>query len=342
MPEKNGLPMKLFRLFIVFSLALAPYACNTAWAGPFDFEDPLPFSFGGYSSAGFQIHPGGDKEARLHQYSVILNWDNKDRLHLFGEFELENPLSWEEGGAPPNTGEARLDVERLYADYALNSRANLRGGRFLTPIGRWNVIHAAPLVWTTTRPGATERLFPMSINGAMLHGAVPWGDNALEYSAYAELLRDQSHDENEIDFSNARGLRLNYTGAFEVGVNLSEFEENENLLGDPRYRMLGVDFVKAWNGWEISAEVYQRDRRDEGGSTGGGYLQTVAPLGNQWYAIARLENLREEERGTTGRWLVGAAWRYTTDRVIKLEYVGGRDEHPDMPRGFIASFAILF
>ena len=33
--------------------------------------------------------------------------------------------------------------------------------------GRWNLIHAAPLVWTTLRPLATSRLFPTSVNGAM-------------------------------------------------------------------------------------------------------------------------------------------------------------------------------
>ena len=332
--------MKKSRLIAAFSVVLAMGGCNTALAAPADAEQLETLVIGGYSSAGFQIHPGGDKEAALNEVSVTLSWDNQGKLRLFGEFEVEKPLTWEEGGAPPNTGDAYFDVERLYADYSLSGMLNLRGGRYLTPIGRWNLIHAAPLVWTSTRPAATDRLFPLSLNGAMLHGAVPWGNEAIEYAAYVEAVRDQSHDPGEIRFKDTRGLRINYTGAMEVGLNLSQFALDED--DHARYNMIGLDFLKAWNGWEVSGEIYQRERRDDGGDSGGGYLQGVAPLGSQWFGVARVENLREEDRGTTSRWLLGTAWRYASDRVIKFEYAGGKDEHPDMPRGFIASFAILF
>ena len=55
-----------------------------------------------------------------------------------------------------------------------------------------------------------------------------------------------------------------------------------------------------------------------------------------------MENLRLSDEGNEGRWLVGTAWRWKTNQVFKLEYAGGRDEHPEMPRGFAASYAILF
>jgi hypothetical protein len=331
--------MSLSRLSVFFSVASALCACNTAWG-----ETPVPaaeknFSVGGYSSAGIHIHPGGEAEAMVNEFALIFNWDAGGRLRLFAEMEVEEPLTWEEG-SKPNTGDAYFDVERLYADYSLTGQINVRAGRFLTPVGRWNLLHAAPLVWTSLRPASTERLFPMAVNGVMLHGTLPWGNAAIEYAGYVEAVRDQRDDPGEIPFENTRGLRVAYAGAAEVGASLLAFDEDDN--GSSRYRMLGLDFFKAWDGWEVSGEIYRGFERGDARDTGGGYVQGVAPLGNRWFAISRLENLRTPERSTTGRWLLGAAWRHTSDRVLKLEYVGGSDEHPDMPRGFVASYAILF
>lgn len=326
---------------VAASVVAAILACNPAQAG----DEVLPAAnenlhVGGYASGGFRIHPGGQASADVHELSLILNWDGGGRLRLFSELELETPLTWEEGGSI-NSKDAYFDVERLYADVSLTGALTVRGGRFLTPIGRWNVIHAAPLVWTTNRPAATERLFPKAINGAMLYGSLPVQEGAFEYALFGEALRDQTEETDEIQYEKTRGLRLAYTGIAEAGVTFSEFEAD--VLGQPRYRMLGVDFFKGIRGWEFSGEIYRRFKRgDDNDRSGGGYLQAVAPLGQRWFAVGRLENLRLPEEGTTGRWLLGTAWRWKTNQVFKFEYVGGRDAHPDMPRGFAASYSILF
>lgn len=325
---------------VAASVVAALLACNPAAADETAPPAEQNLHVGGYASGGFQIHPGGRAAADLHELSLILNWDAGGRLRLFSELELETPLTWEEGESI-NSKNAEFDVERLYADYSMTGALNVRGGRFLTPIGRWNVIHAAPLVWTTNRPAATEELFPKAINGVMLYGTLPLNEGAFEYALFGEALRDQTEDNDERNFEKTRGVRLAYTGIAEVGMTVSEFEED--TLGQPRYRMLGLDFFKAVNGWEFSGEAYRRFKRgDDDDRSGGGYLQAVAPLANRWFAIARVENLRLSDEGNEGRWLVGMAWRWKTNQVFKLEYAGGRDEHPEMPRGFAASYAILF
>jgi hypothetical protein len=332
--------MRNSSFLVATSVAAAFLACNPAVA-----DDIAPLSaehlhVGGYASGGFQVHPGGKAAADLHELSLILNWDGGGKLRLFSELEVETPFTWEEGESI-SSKDAHFDVERLYADYSLTGALAVRGGRFLTPIGRWNVIHAAPLVWTTIRPAATERLFPKAINGVMLYGTLPMKEGAVEYALFGEALRDQTEEPNEILFEKTRGLRLAYTGIAEAGMTYTEFEED--TLGQPRYRMLGLDFFKALNGWEFSGELYRRFARgNDDDRSGGGYAQVVAPLGNRWFAIGRLENLRLPDEGATGRWLVGTAWRWKNNQIFKLEYAGGRDEHPDMPRGFAASYAILF
>ncbi|MEZ0238497.1 MAG: hypothetical protein ACAH06_10570 [Methylophilaceae bacterium] len=332
--------MRNSSFLVATSVVAAFLACNPAAADDSATLSAEHLHVGGYASGGFRVHPGGKAAADLHELSLILNWDGGGKLRLFSELEVETPLTWEEGGSI-SSNDADFDIERLYADYSLTGALTMRGGRLLTPVGRWNVTHAAPLVWTTNRPAATEKLFPEAINGVMLYGTLPLNEGALDYALFGEALRDQTKDKDEPFFEKTRGVRLAYIGIAEVGMTLSEFEED--AIGQPRYRMLGLDFFKALNGWEFSGELYRRFARgNDDDRSGGGYAQVVAPLGNRWFAIGRLENLRLPDEGTTGRWLVGTAWRWKNNQIFKLEYVGGRDEHPDMPRGFAASYAILF
>lgn len=305
--------------------------------GIFASEDGL--RFGGYANAVYRRLPNSDKEVSLDELSLITRWEGNSRFRFFGEFELERPLVWNEG-QDFSRRDTKIDIERIYVDYNLSEKVNLRGGRFLTPVGRWNLIHAAPLVWTTLRPLATTRLFPTFTNGAMLYGAAPLGNRAFEYSFYMEGLQDHERDDDELEFKDVRGARFNLTGQVNWGMSLMEF--TEDIPGTPRFRMLGLDFLTKQKDWEFSGELFQRyyNNNSDGGS--GGYLQAVAPLGDRWFAIGRVENFKRPTEGSTERWVLGTAWRMTPSRVLKMEYVGGDSNRADSPKGFQASFAILF
>ncbi len=81
-----------------------------------------------------------------------------------------------------------IELERLYADVYLAPAATLRLGKFLTPIGRWNLIHADPLMWTTSRPLVTFQPFATDTTGGMLYGSVHPLGKALEGAATNELM----------------------------------------------------------------------------------------------------------------------------------------------------------
>lgn len=325
-------------ILIAVSVVAALYGCNPAAADDNSASDGSHLHLGGYGSVGAMIHPGGKADAAIDNLSLLLNWDNGGRLRFFTEVEVEDPLSWRSGEAV-TASRSDLDVERIYFDYSLSGAVNARVGRFLTPIGRWNTIHAAPLVWTTTRPGATVSLFPTATNGAMLYGSVPWEDATIDYAVFGEMLRDDSSDFTESSYGDTRGLRLAYSGGLDLGVTLSSFEERKE---DDRYTLLGLDFAKNVNGWEWSGEYYRRFAPDGNDHSGGGYLQSVAPVGNDWYLVGRIEHLRLNDQGNDGRWLIGAAWRLQPKQVFKVEYAGGRGDNAYLPRGLAISFAILF
>ncbi len=302
------------------------------------------FKLGGYSSAGITIHRDEEAEAALNEVSMMLSWNGDSRWSFFGELELERPLSWNDD-RKFHSKESHLDLERLYLDYNFSESMNLRMGRFLTPNSRWNLLHASPLVWTSTRPLATYRLFPQATNGLMLFGSKPLGELALDYMVFKEVLEDQEDDEYDLPFEHVYGGRIALSKQWNVGLSLLSFDEKEiaALSGhDKTYRMLGLDFVTHLGEVELSGEGFARFKHngDDGGS--GAYLQTVVPIKNDWYWVTRLETLQRPQEGSSERWLVGATWRIKPTQLLKLEFVGGSGNQPEAPRGFIGSFAILF
>lgn len=326
-------------LKVYASVASALLLCNPAYAEE-DATLTDGFHIGGYASGNFNLHPGGRAEATMSEGSLFLSWDGGGRWRLFSELEMENLLHWQQGSSL-TTNKSYFDVERLYADYVYSEHATLRAGRFLTPAGRWNLIHADPLVWTTHRPLATERLFSLNVNGLMLQGVLPLASGSLEYSVFSEAIHDMRHNRDEIHFDSTRGARLAYSGVVEAGVTALDF--SEDMPGNPHYRLLGLDFMAAHQGWELSGEAFQRFRVGGSGGAGyGAYVQGVAPIGGRWSAVGRLETMHRPAEAVIQRWLAGVAWRMDEKRVLKLDYMGGNAEQPGAPKGMFASFAVLF
>jgi hypothetical protein len=327
-------------LLLVFSGAIAFGMGNVIAA-----EESPPsvwdnFSLGGYSSAELNVHPGGSTEGSINEIGLLLSWENESRFRFLMELDLDNPITFNDDKVVV-ARDSYLNLERLYLDYNLSEKLNLRTGRFLTPAGRWNLVHAEPLVWTSSRPLATNRLFPKAINGLMFYGAMPVADdNAFEYSFYIEGLKDQIVREDEILFEDTKGARFTFTGKVNLGLSILQFKES--IPTEPSHRLLGLDFLVKQDSWEFSGEVFKRfdSHYRDGGS--GAYLQGVAPLGNQLFAVARVENYKHPVEGSSERFLLGGAWKMTPSRIFKVEYIGGDEERPESPKGLLASFAILY
>lgn len=333
--------MKIFTILIT-SLASLFALCKPVLA------DDAPswidgFNVGGYTSAGITLPRDQQAHAALNEVSLLISWNSDSRWRFFSELELENPLSWNHDQGF-HTKESSIDLERFYFDYNLSEKINFRVGRFLTPNSRWNLLHAAPLVWTSTRPVATTRLFPTGTNGIMVFGALPFMDGAFEYKLFGELLKDQELENDELEFERVRGARFSYKNQSDIGISLLSYTEKNN--NSPSYRLLGLDFVTHINGIEVSGEAFQRfnTKNKDGGS--GAYLQSAVPLNNvglsNWYWITRLETFQRPNEGSAERWLIGTTWRINPTQSLKFEFTGGSDDQPESPRGFLTSFALFF
>lgn len=338
------------RLLLLSCLALAGYP---AYADESSLE-PLPyrlgeglrvpgtgFGLGGYATATLDKLQHAPTRATLEDMSLFLWWEGEGRWKFFSEFDFENLLS---SRPISRDGDGRyLALERIYVDYALGDTANIRAGKFLTPIGRWNLIHATPLVWTSSRPLVTQESFPSNVTGLMLSGTMTeLGET--EYSLYASSGTEIRANPTLDPFNEVIGLHLTLPslGGAKLGFSYATFEQKKTL-GESK-DLVGLDFVWARNRYEVSAEgIYRFSNKGSAWDEKGAFVQMVVPLTEKLYAIGRYESFRKSlSPFSTKLWITGVNYRITPAIALKAEWISSRNNSLGAPEGFMSSISILF
>ncbi|MEQ1438418.1 hypothetical protein AAG565_03555 [Fontimonas sp. SYSU GA230001] len=320
-------------------------ACSAAASG-YELGHGYPvgdFTLGGYAVADYASADGGQPwRASLDPLSAFLWWDGGGRWRFFSEVELDDALIVAPGAT--TTDDARVVLERLHLDYAHSDAVQLRLGKFLTPVGRWNEIHAAPLTWTTSRPLITEATFPTNATGAMLHGVLPLTADGVEYALYASP-GEELFPDREIDtFTEAWGLRVAATvlPRLQVGTSVANYRQER---APDRKTLWGMDALWAWHRYELSGELayITRELGDERADERGHYLQFVAPVTERVYAVLRYEGFRASATvGDLSLYLGGVTWRPRSGLALKAEYARATDNDIGLRDGLRASIAVLF
>lgn len=307
------------------------------------------FRLGGYTSVDLRIPRTETSKLNWNEFSMIVTWDKGTRVKFFGELDLEDIASYTNRQGL-DFRDAYINPERLYFDVNLHQNANLRIGRFLTPMGRWNQLHASPLVWTASRPLATTELFPSFTSGLQLFGNIPFQERSLDYHVYTATMNAQPESRGETQYKEARGARvainnvLNFTdenaGLNTIGLNVASYRDDKP--NGPKYHIVGLDFLIEYGRWEFSGEAYSRkvEHGQSGGS--GAYLQSAFLIKDEWYWITRLENLHQPTSQNAERWMLGLTKRLKPNQLLKFEFVGGSGYYEDVPRGFTTSFAMMY
>jgi hypothetical protein len=298
-------------------------------------------TLGGYASSSVNKLSDAPWSLDLDHLSLFLWWQGQGRFRFFSETDLEQAVQIQTRRVSADN--AYLAVERLYVDWTQSDALNLRIGKFLTPIGRWNLIHAAPLVWTTSRPLITQHTFPTNATGAMLYGTVTSIGAGLDYSVYGSVGKELRPNPAEDPFKEAYGVHLSYPlgPTVQMGFSFANFEQAQEV--GERKNLLGVDAFWAQGGYEVSAEAAWR-LSSEGSESDekGAFVQGVAPLGGSFYAVARYEYFQPSGRGGTGLWLGGVDYRLSRRWIFKTEFSKAEHDLAEAPSGFRASVAVLF
>lgn len=306
---------------------------------------PLPGTeliLGGYATSSIEKLAHDATRFALDNASLFLWWDGGGRWRFFSEIDYQNLLS--NHRVNDNEGERYLALERLYADYAFSENASLRIGKFLTPIGRWNVIHAAPLVWTTSRPLITTNVFPGNVTGLMVSGTAPMGDSGIDYSVYASRGNEFRPNPYQDTFRESVGVHITVPLPMDaqLGMSFSSFDQ-ESHKGENK-RLVGLDFYWSRDRYELTGEgVYRFSDNGSDWDERGVFLQGVAPLSGKLSAVGRFESYRQAlQPSATKLWIAGVNYRYTPAIVLKAEWVVGSDNRINAPTGFMTSLSLLF
>ena len=299
------------------------------------------FTLGGYATGSYVDPEGSAGQANLDNLSLFIWWEGDSRWKLFSEIEYENfaVTRGTTGGK-----DDYVSLERLYVDYALADSLSLRLGKFLTPIGRWNLVHATPLVWTTSRPLTTFVPFPTNMTGVMATGSFPQIANGVEYSFYAAGTSDLRPNPDQDPFNVALGahatLPLSQFG--QIGFSYADFEQEHTR--PERKQLVGIDYLWTRNRFEISAEgIYRLTDKDSSRNEKGAFVQLVAPLGERLYVVGRAEAFHSalESRATQLR-VLGLTFKILPTLVLKAEWIDSTHNTIHAPDGLMSSISILF
>ena len=333
------------------------YFLLQGWVSYVLAEDSLPLSYqwgrgvslpsanlniGGYLNTSYQQPEALNQKVSLDSVSFLISWSPFARFKFFSEIETEKV----------ETLNFPLQAERLYMDWLASPSITLRLGKFLTPIGHWNLIHAAPLIWTTSRPIVNDiTTFSPHLNGLMLMRALEIGNYNADISIYADSSSDLDVFDKAAGFQNALGGHFNFEFSENLkwGISFINFQNDAiNTLSMnhfARNNLVGVDFSWKKAGYELELESIYRQADDLQGNEKSFYLQGVVPLIDKFYAIGRYEYVNGTHNlmtTNTDIFVTALAWRPVVPLVLKAEYRFGDQNQQIAPSGFYSSIAMFF
>ncbi len=127
--------------------------------------------------------------------------------------------------APSNkrTGTESIEIERAIFQLKINQYANFSFGKFITPVGIWNVDHGSPVILTLRQPTqfSIMELFPKSQIGILGEGTVFIGDADLSYTLYTGTGRNGLQIEKAKDLAAGGQIKCNLPllNEFRVGAS---------------------------------------------------------------------------------------------------------------------------
>ncbi|MGR8934619.1 MAG: hypothetical protein ACU837_09560 [Gammaproteobacteria bacterium] len=342
------------RLFYALSLALL-LGLSVPLAGSAD-EYRLgsgynwgALNFAGYSNLVLEVPNQGNTTWILDDLSIFISGRFNRYVNPFIEFELTDAPLFIESDGWFNAGTPRLVLERAYNDVFINPSLNFRFGKMLSPVGEWNLIHAAPLVWTTTRPLTTYYNFSEFASGVALLYTDPDGvlpDLQVYYQPADEFLREPSAIK-PVHYKQSGGFSLAFNGDLQKRASLFSQYAERGDNGEAQW-LIGADGGIAFGALSLETQwtntwIVRRTASHPSYHEWGGYVQGVYGMTEHWSLVARGELFQSRDRQQhSDHLLLGVVYRPQPAVSWKMEYVETMGPQLDIARGFYASLAILF
>ena len=307
------------------------------------------FNFSGYANVVVDAPSAGKVALLADDLSLFVTGHINQKLNPFFEAEIAKATLLRQGGDPLANGYPHFVVERIYNDSYLTNSLSLRLGKMLSPVGEWNLIHAAPLVWTTTRPMTTYRGFSEFTSGASLiyadaRGVLP---DVQAYVQPTSEIRPRPDDMVVRRYEHVAGFHLNWPSGLNDKLGLSLQHARVKNTGEQQ-TLTGFNFSKEFGQLAFEMEAFHahisgtnvaRLRDNEWGS----YLQGAYALNEHWNLIGRYEYFADRGYNRASEnTLLGTAYKSAPSSVWKLEYIEQHGQQLAVKTGLYASFSVLF
>ncbi len=307
-----------------------------------------PLNIAGYSSVVANLPTQAQKSLVLDDLSLFITGHFGRLINPFTEAELSGLDLWHDGHLQGDHGSGEVVLERLYNDSYLTDSITLRLGKMLSPVGEWNVIHAAPLVLTTVRPAVTYRNFSEYATGASVLYTDPnrtFPDFQLYYQPVGEL-SERPLNLTVHQYKAVEGAHLSYPLGLLDKVGVS-FQQSKDVNGIDQ-SLYGVDFHYTVARLTLQGEATYSDISNRGTTQArdtewGAYASASYALTDQWSAYGWYETFADRTAPSSAHdVLFGVSYRPHPAIVFKVEYLQNLSGHPVNPTGLFASWSVLF
>lgn len=304
------------------------------------------FFLSGYGNLVLDAPKDSPSSVSIDDLSLFVNGRVNQWVNPFVEIEVSGATLLQQGNEPRSNG--YLIPERLYNDAHLTESDTVRIGKMLSPVGDWNLIHAAPLVPTATRPLTTYRGFSEYASGASWLHENPQGDGP-DWQLYWQPGSEWSHRPDAIaprHYQNVWGAHVNWPMGLVDKVGLS-FQRGQLTATGGYYSLVGINARKTFGRLMLESEAISSQRSGNTslahGSEWGVYGLADYAFTARWHGLFEWEHYQDHLVDQHSRnTLLGVAYKPEPSLVWKLEYVHQYGVSRDIPTGWKASFAVLF
>ncbi len=325
------------RHYAIFFLLFMPLTANAYELGH-GLEFGRYMSIGGYFSSKYQ-NAQDAKEYMIDDVAFLAYGRLSSRFSYL--VELEATKFWVRDFANDTTQKnMHFHIERAYIDYNHNDTLNLKVGKFITPIGYWNLNPITVLKDTTSNPKLATEIYPKFTTGIMAYGYLPF-DESMEYSAFFQQTKDLDANYNNIQTDDYYGFELKKRfDFFVVGANMGEYEVDEEHIkyfgASFKYEASAVQLLGEYAHLIYNPITNSKDEHDKYAY----YLQGRYKINSKHYLVGRYEKFKDSFHGIDETIkLVGYNYRPIYPVSLKCEY---QLHDNDEQNRFLVSFSILF
>ena len=318
-------------------------------------------SLGGYMDLEFKAGDDGSTFDQ-HRFVPFIYAEVSDRVHVASEIEYEH--GGEVAGDEETDGEIKIEFATV--DFRAAEALNFRAGVILSPLGRLNIRHDAPMLDLTERPLVDQFVIPTTLSeaGLGLNGIFALSEMfVIDYEGYlVNGFDDATVEDGVLEVREGRGSKKednNNSRAFVGRVGLSPRLGTEigvsvhtgdyDAAGDQNLTIAALDAMFAAGPFEILGEgaMAQADYTDSVGVEGtaesaGFYVEgrfhflagAISALPQSVFtAVARADYV-DRDRNTDSvdqeRLTLGLNFRVTEETVFKNDLLFDRGRAADV------------